>query len=254
MSAITLAYFDRLAESYDQSWTNSPVGRLQREAVWRELDHLIGPGDRVLDLGCGTGEDALHFHRFGAEVDAIDGSQQMVEAARRRGAPARLLRIEEIACLHGNYDAVLSNFGALNCIADLAVLREPLRELIRPGGILAICVLNRFCLWESGYYGLRAEFSKAARRWSGEIETSLLEASSGLRVFYPTVRKLRNAFAPGFRLIRDVGIGIAVPPSYITGLPSRVLDRLATWDKKIERSRLGRALGDHRLLIFTRSR
>lgn len=247
MSALPLTYFDRLAENYDQSWTSSPVGRLQRDAVWREIDNLIHRGDRVLDLGCGTGEDALHLLGLGAEVDAIDGSPQMVEAAHRKGVPARHLRIEEIGRLQGLYDCVLSNFGALNCVSSIAALRQPLAGLIRPAGTLAICVLNRFCFWESLHYATHGQFKKAARRWGGEAETS-----SGLRVFYPTSRELCRAFAPDFRLTRDIGIGVSVPPSYVSGISPAVLRCFAWFDARIAGTILGRAIADHRLLIFNR--
>ncbi len=42
--------FDQLASRYDETWTRSVVGRLQREAVWREIAPLFLPGERVLDL------------------------------------------------------------------------------------------------------------------------------------------------------------------------------------------------------------
>jgi ubiquinone/menaquinone biosynthesis C-methylase UbiE len=253
VSASSLSFFDSLAPDYDQSWTNSLVGRIQRNAVWREIDRLIKPGDRILDLGCGTGEDALHLLEAGATVDAIDGSAGMVEASQRRGVDARLLRIEQIAELSGAYDLVLSNFGALNCVHDVAALRQPLAELIRPGGFLAVCVMNRFCLWESAYYALRGLFQKAARRWSGQTETS-----SGLRVFYPFARRIEAGLAPEFRLIRDRGIGVTVPPSYVE-LPCSQMTRgllrlLEACDARVAGSAIGRTIADHRLLVFAKSR
>jgi ubiquinone/menaquinone biosynthesis C-methylase UbiE len=65
VTQIAGAAFDRIAARYDEFWTCSPVGRLQREAVWRRLDKLFNDGDALLDLGCGTGEDAVHFMRNG---------------------------------------------------------------------------------------------------------------------------------------------------------------------------------------------
>lgn len=248
MSPPSLLFFDSIAPHYDQAWTNSPVGRIQRNAVWREVDPMVQPGDRILDLGCGTGEDALHLLAAGATVDAIDGSAGMVEAAGRRGVDARRLRIEQIGELSGPYDLVLSNFGALNCVRDFADLRQPLARLIRPGGVLAVCVMNRFCLWESVYYGWHGQFRKAARRWSEETETS-----SGLRVFYPFARTIKAQLAPEFRSIRDCGIGVAVPPSYVQKACG-LLPLLEACDARIGASTIGRTIADHRLLVFTKSR
>jgi ubiquinone/menaquinone biosynthesis C-methylase UbiE len=249
MMSIPLFFFDRIANRYDETWTNTPVGRIQRNAVWRELDRLVEPHHRVLDLGCGTGEDALHFTQTGAIVETLDGSPAMVEAARLRGVNARLLRIEQISELAGSFDLVFSNFGALNCVQDLAALREPLARRIRPGGALAICVMNRFCIWEIAYYAARGQFKKASRRWAGETE-----ASSRLRVYYPSARTIELAFSPDFRLIRDLGIGVAVPPSYVKRIPPQILNRLETCDTRIAASSIGKAVADHRLLIFMRSR
>src|SRR5579862_6103172 len=118
MSAVPVSAFDRLATNYDEVWTHSHAGRLQREAVWRHLDPLIHAGDRILDLGCGTGEDALHFSLKRANVVAIDSSPMMVEAARGKGVDARAMSVEDIASLEGTFDQIVSNFGALSCVRD----------------------------------------------------------------------------------------------------------------------------------------
>ena len=53
-------------------------------------------------------------------------------------------------------------------------------------------------------------------------------------MFYPTVRQLKIVFAPDFELLDWSGVGIAVPPSYVTGLSSRLVTRLARFDRRIE--------------------
>jgi ubiquinone/menaquinone biosynthesis C-methylase UbiE len=242
------AYFDRLAARYDGVWTNSPAGRLQREAVWRHVDPLIQRGDRVLDIGCGTGEDALHLAGLGAQVLALDVSPEMVRVARGKGVNARVLPIEGIHALAVAFDLVLSNFGGFNCVRDLSTLQGTLARLIRPNGYLAVCLMGRFCFWESAYYALRGQFKKGARRWRGETWTS-----KGLRLSYPSAKQVRRALSPGFDLVADVGIGISVPPSFVQGTPTALLRALAALDARIESSRIGRAIGDHRLFVFRRS-
>jgi ubiquinone/menaquinone biosynthesis C-methylase UbiE len=218
---------------------------LQREAVWRHLDPLIQPGGTLLDLGCGTGEDALHFMSAGMRVNAFDASSEMVRIARGRGVDATQLSIEEIGSLQGSFDGVISNFGALNCIEKLEGLRIPLAKLIRPGGHLAICVMGRFCFWEIVWYLSHAQPRKAFRRWAQNGVVSSL----GMRVYYPSVRQIRRAFHPDFKLSGWHGIGISIPPSYVTGLSNRTLTRLGRLDERLAPLR---ALADHRLLVFRR--
>jgi hypothetical protein len=71
-------------------------------------------------------------------------------------------------------------------------------------------------------------------------------------VTYHSVARLRRAFAPDFDLIWIAGIGIAVPPSYVRGLPAWSLRVLAALDRLVETLPLFPALADHRLLIFVR--
>src|ERR1700674_4183250 len=116
--AISSMTFDAIAPRYDELWTRSPVGRLQRDAVWRRLDDLFRPGEKLLDLGCGTGEDALHFMSRGMEVSAIDASSEMVRIASERGVDAKVLAIEDLERVSGCFDGVISNFGAMNCVEN----------------------------------------------------------------------------------------------------------------------------------------
>jgi SAM-dependent methyltransferase len=98
----TATAFDPVAARYDQVWTESPAGRAQRDLVWREWDRVFGPGDRILDIGCGTGVDAAHYMSRGVIVGVVDASLEMIRIAQARGGfSARVLRAEELAGLEG---------------------------------------------------------------------------------------------------------------------------------------------------------
>ena len=247
MSSPTAA-FDRVAREYGDLWSNTDAGRMQREAFWRRVVPLFRAGERVLDLGCGTGDDALFLARHGVETLGIDVSPEMVRIAKERGVNARLCRIEEIGSLQRRFDGAISDFGALNCVRRLADLREPLARLIGPGGHLAICVMGRFCLWETAWYLVRGDFRRAVRRWKGLAASSL-----GVEVFYPTVNEIERSLAPAFSLVETAGIGIYVPPSYAGNLPRAILGQLDRIDRRIAGWPVFRAVSDHRLLIFRRT-
>ena len=171
----------------------------------------------------------------------------MVRMARARGGfTAEVLRAEELSAVDGLYDGAISNFGALNCAAGLPTVARDLGRLVRPGGRIAICVIGRFCLWESLYYSAHLQFAKAFRRLRGSAPSSL-----GITVHYPTVTQLCAAFAPSFARERFTGIGLLVPPSYVP-LPAPLVRLCSAADRVLARVPLLRALADHRLLIFVR--
>jgi ubiquinone/menaquinone biosynthesis C-methylase UbiE len=244
--------FDIMSASYDRLWTDSPVGRVQREAFWRHAGTYLKNARNVLDIGCGTGEDAARLTRAGVRVTAIDVSPQMVALARKRSIDARVLPIEQLDVLNSSFenasfDAAISNFGALNCVERLESIREALARLVAPGGYVILCALGRFCFWETAWFLLSGDLRKARRRWGGEAITS-----SGVKVFYHSVRELRRSLTPQFRLVKHAGIGICTPPSYVRCLSGSVLRRAARVDQALEPVRLFRALADHTLLVFRR--
>jgi SAM-dependent methyltransferase len=183
--------FDFVAADYRRLWSDAPLGRSQRSQVWRHIDPLFQPGDRILDLGCGTGDDALHFRGRGVRVYGVDASEKMVEAAQARGVDARRLALEDLSRLEGTYSGAISNFGALNCVADLRPIAAQLRRLIEPNGPVAICIMGRFA---------PADWRHAAQRWRGRANWR------GLEVYYRSSRQTRAVFSD-FWFRKRVSIG-----------------------------------------------
>ena len=175
--------FDSIAEKYNELFTRSLIGRAQRNAVWEVLRRTFQPGERVLELNCGTGEDALFLARMGVSVLACDASQKMISVAAQRmaaDASRALVELEArptecVGELHeaGSFDGVFSNFSGLNCVADLRDIAQQLSRLVKPGGRLLLCLSTRFCLWETLWYMGRGEPKRAFRRWKGHAAASL---------------------------------------------------------------------------------
>lgn len=241
--------FDQLAYHYDELWSLAVAGYWQRQAVWRRIDKLFGPGDRVLDLGCGTGIDAAHLMKRGVAIEGLDASTQMVQLARSRGVPAYRCRIEDLHAVDGVFDGALSNFGALNCIEDLQSVSSNLARLIRVSGYFAGCWIGRFCWWETAWYLAHGNLPKARRRWRYRSWSE----SFDMPVFYPSRKQIVRAFGHHFQLVGWYGIGMAVPPSYVKGLSPAAVNLLARFDRACAHLPPFRSLADHRLAIFVRT-
>lgn len=218
--------FDALAAEYDAAFTDSPLGSALRSLVWSRLHVVFRDAGRILDLGCGTGEDALHLAAHGKQVLAIDASSAMVQLATQkaqaRGYEARLqfqcLPMQDLkeALTGASFDGALSNFGALNCVEDLPSLVAALAERLRPGARLLWVPMGRYVPWEWAWYLLRGEPGKAWRRLRRERLRW-----RGLTLGYPTPREIAAVLAPHFRIDRVRPLGFALPPSYAAGWLAR---------------------------------
>jgi ubiquinone/menaquinone biosynthesis C-methylase UbiE len=258
--------FDNIAEQYDARFTSSTIGRMQRDSVWDELKKSFRAGDRILDIGCGTGVDARFLAERGIDVVACDSSPRMLSVAARRIAEIsqsagsvqlHLLPAEEISvlCDDGTFDGAFSNFGVVNCVDDLAKLASDLAQLLKPGASLLLCLMGPVCLWETVWYVLHGEFAKALRRFDRAGVEARLGGSAVIKVHYPSVRSIRRVFAPEIRLKTIRGIGIAVPPSYLEAWANRfpsVLKLASNADQVLARCPGVRMLADHVLLQFER--
>jgi ubiquinone/menaquinone biosynthesis C-methylase UbiE len=208
--------FDAMADTYDSQFTCTAIGMRMRQAVWARLAQRFHPGCSVLEMNCGTGEDALWLARRGIHVLATDVSSRMLQVAEQKlaamTAHARLLRLswEGLNELNGaTFDGVLSNFGGLNCVIDLHAAAKALARKIRPGGYAMLCIMGPVVPWEWCWYLAQAKPSAAFRRlrrggarWSG------------MAIHYPTIRETRRAFAADFRMARVSAIGALLPPPY----------------------------------------
>jgi SAM-dependent methyltransferase len=255
--------FDTLAEDYDAHFTRSSIGRAQRDAVWHRTSEVFRGELSILELNCGTGEDALFLASRGHRVTALDASRAMIERASARRedeAPDakvsfQLLPTENLGALAStHFDAMFSNFSGLNCVDNLFEVGMQLARLTSSDAPALLCFSTRFCLWESAWYLLQGEGRKAVRRWSGH-STAVLNGVN-VNVHYPTVHEIARAFAPHFRLRSAIGIGIFVPPSYLESWMQRsprVLAMLTAVDRIVCRLPILRSLGDHVLLHFVRN-
>ena len=266
-SAAALA-FDAIAERFDDRFRPWQSVAAQRRAVRAELVRCFPPGSRVLELGGGTGEDALWLTERQRQVLLTDASPAMIDVAdaklRAHGAPRPMvLSIEELDDLRARgeaeegeaplFDGAFSNFAALNCVADLMSIGPALARFTRPGAPVVLVVFGVCVPGEWLVQLLRGDGRAAFRRFhSGDVPARL--GGHAFTVRYHRQHDLVRALAPWFRLQARRGIGVFVPPSaaepWISRHP-RLLRALEALDGVAAR-RLA-TFGDHVLYRFERT-
>ena len=257
------APFDAVALDYDREFTDTALGRALRERVWRRLAARFPAGARVLELNCGTGEDAAWLARRGASVVATDQSEAMLDVARKKvaGLPVQFARLDLAApSLEScdlsleTFDGAFSNFGGLNCVADLRPLARFLAACLGPGAPLVLVVMGPFCLWETGWNLLRGRPRAAARRWRRGGAAAHIGGQT-VTVHYPRPGRLARLFAPDFCPLGLTGLGVALPPSLLAGAMERrrrLFRTLGAVEDRIARLWPFPLLADHYILELER--
>jgi arsenite methyltransferase len=138
----------------------------------------IGPGDRILDLGCGTGWASRRMARSAGEVVGLDVADEMLHRAREASTGLANVRYvwgsaEKIPFSDRNFTKVLS-VESFYYYADQGKALDELRRVMAPGGRLFI-LIN---LYKDNHYSLRwaSELKVPVQALSQQEYIALLEA------------------------------------------------------------------------------
>jgi Methylase involved in ubiquinone/menaquinone biosynthesis len=211
--------YNRNADKYDEFIENNPNLMRMRQKVYAHVTSLLPKGTRILDLACGTGTDAFWFAQHGFTVHGIDISDGMLQRAQVK---AKQLSLESIATFeHLSYtdlgkldkeqfDCTFSNFGGLNCVADLKLVAAQVRPLLKLNAYVIWALMPPFCLWESAML-LRGRFRLATRRFSGK--STVHKEGLDYPVYYYTPRQVAQAWGKDFELVSIRALSVITPPA-----------------------------------------
>jgi SAM-dependent methyltransferase len=257
--AAVASAFDSAARAYDVEFTRTVIGAAMRRAVWARCAARFPAGSHILEMNCGTGEDALWLAGRGISVLATDVSPAMLQIAANKLASApsaaavgfQRLAWEELESFEeGPFDGVLSNFGGLNCVADLAAAARALGPKLRLGGAAILCIMGPLVPWEWLWFLGHGDPGRAFRRLRPAGT-----AWSGITIHYPSIAKTRRAFAPQFRVSRVSALGALLPPPYVEkwiGRHPRALAALDRVERRFENRWPLPQLADHYVIELER--
>lgn len=224
------AAFSKQAPLFDELYADDTIIQYKRRRVRDHILQWLKPGSNILELNAGTGEDAVFFALQGHTVHATDISATMLERLEKKVKKYGLLNnITNEICSYtdlknlqtpGTYDLIFSNFAGLNCTNELQKVLRSFDGLLKPGGLVTLVILPKFCLWEF-LLVFKGKFKTAFRRFSGSKGTQAYVEGELFRCSYYNPSFIRKHLKNSFELIALEGLCTLVPPSYLQGFPEK---------------------------------
>ncbi|MBM7454891.1 SAM-dependent methyltransferase [Oceanisphaera litoralis] len=162
---MSINYYQQQAGHFYQSTVTLDMTPLYHRFLPR-----VPAGGHILDAGCGSGRDSLHFSRLGYKVTAFDASPALVELARRHtGLPVAQCRFDEFKA-PTPADAIWACASLLHVPqAELAAVMAHLAEQLKPGGVF-------YCSFKYG----QGESSREGRHFTNLDESGLKQLLQSL--------------------------------------------------------------------------
>ena len=239
--------FNRVGAGIEAQLRDNAIVAWMRSTNRRELEAVFPPGTALLEIGCGSGADAIAFAERGCRVAALDISDRMIDAtrdrARERGVDASVLalrgRVSELSAQLARlpwapFDGAYANFS-LTYEESLRSVATAVHSLLRPGGRFLFTLPNRLCFTEPVIALVRGRPRAILDRV--RVPRWLVIRDVQVQVHVYTVGEVRRALHGLFSLERYRGLPVFQPPSrlYDASLDplirelGRLDDRLDGW-------------------------
>jgi len=216
--------FDIASTQYDTAFTFSNIGKAQRQMVFKYLNPILNKEKQlsILELNCGTGEDAIRFAKLKHDVLATDISEGMIKIASAKANSKNLIfKTQDINAINEStfnkkFDFIFSNFGGFNCLSkpELNHYFKIATKLLNPKGKIVLVIMPKQCLWEQLYFTLKGDFRKATRRKTDDSVFANVDGAK-VKTWYYNPEEIVSLTASQYDTDSIKPIGLAIPPSYL---------------------------------------
>ncbi|MFZ1332078.1 MAG: class I SAM-dependent methyltransferase [Flavobacteriales bacterium] len=251
--------FTRQSTGFDAIDAANPLIARMRRIVRKSAMRHYGPSETLLELNAGTGIDSFYFASNGLNVLATDAAPGMIIQLKTKQALNPQLKVEVEQCsfldLHQlgdrKFKHVFSNFGGLNCTAELELVLKSMDALLLPGGTCALVIMPRFSPWEFAA-AIKGNFKLAVRRWKKNGTPAHLEGVT-FPCYYYSPSFVTKHLGKHFRVLEIRALSLVVPPPHMERFPANwptLLKWLHALEERICNWWPFRNWGDHFLIIL----
>ncbi len=264
-SAVSEA-FDSASDEYDFTIRQNFINVWIRNRSIKELLFLTRPDDVLLEIGSGTGAEALLVAKHVRGIIATDISSKMVSLLERkveaRGLKDKVksvrLGASEIAGVrdylpNGKVRVAYSFNGALNCELKIRGFPSELWKIMEPKGLFVCSIRNTLCLSEAITHAAVLQLGRMAPRKKQPVMVSV--GGMDIPSYYYSPGKFARIFEPYFSLRKVIGLPALMPPAYLSNVyvkVRKVLFFVENAENALASVYPVNRLGDQTLFVFER--
>ena len=222
--------FSKQSKVFDAIYGGDDIVFYKRQRVREHVLKYIRPESSILELNCGTGEDAIFFAQRGHNVHATDISSGMLTKLMiktQESDCSKKISFEQCSFTDlnslknkGPFDHIFSNFGGLNCTGELDKVLRPFSSLLKSGGCVTLVIISKFCLWETLLL-FKGKFETAFRRFFSANGRKANVEGTQFKCWYYSSGYIKKQLKRDFEVINIEGLCTLVPPSYIEGFSKK---------------------------------
>lgn len=222
--------FSKQSIVFDQLYSGNEIIRYKRKRVRDHVHKFLAPKGSILELNCGTGEDAIWFAQNGYTVHATDISDGMLKQLDQKIKQNRLdHKISFESCSFtqldqltekGPYDCIFSNFAGLNCTEELDKVLDSFKGLLKKDGMITLVLLPKFCLWEFLLI-FKGKFKTAFRRFFSKKGRRAHVEGTYFKCWYYNPGYVTRNLKKEFDVLSIEGLCSIAPPSYIENFANK---------------------------------
>jgi len=259
------AAFTLQSKRFDALYSTNKIVDYKRERVRAHLKKYISPGNSILELNSGTGQDAIWLAQQGCKVHATDislGMQEMVyqkikNESLERKISCELCSFTQLENLEnkGPYDMIFSNFAGLNCTTELDKVLESFSSLLKPRGLVTLILLPQLCLWEF-LLVFRGKIKTATRRLFSRNGTAAHIEGIFFKCRYYNPSFITACLNEEFKIVSLEGLCTIVPPSYIENFADKypkLFKYLKNKEDKLKSNWPWKFIGDYYIITLQKN-
>lgn len=218
--------FDSASEEYDFTISRNYINTLVRKISINTLLKYAKKEDVLLEVGCGTGKEAVILSRHVSKIYATDISEGMLKLvyakAKKYSLSSKIVPFKLRACelskirkiTEEPFNIIYSFNGALNCEPELDRFVEEAYALLSEGGYMICSIRNRFCISEMLIHAFLFQFDKTIARKKQPVMISV--GGMDIPAYYYSPYEFINRLSKHFHLVRIVGLPVLLPPAYLS--------------------------------------